>query len=151
MEIQFNSKIFLIETEATIGELNDLEAKIKNIEVFPVLFVNDCRSLDASFIFKRIWDVDDYSIGVFLPQEVVKAIVIHLAKYGLKSKFKNIDYEVFCNSYDLTNLEPVLINVILKYLIHVYDQDDVLDKMNKTAHYKLTEMDEAILRKMNPL
>jgi hypothetical protein len=148
MDIQFNSKIFLIETEATIGELNHLEAKIKNIEVFPVLFINDNESINASLIFKRIWDVDDYSIGVFLPQEVVKAIVIHLAKYGLKSKYKNIDYEVFCNSYDLTNLEPVLRGLILKHIVYSFNQDDVLDKLS--GNYKLTETDLLILRKLNP-
>jgi len=148
MDIQFNSKIFLIETEATVSEQDQLCAKLKNIEVFPVLFINDNESINASLIFKRIWDVDDYSIGVFLPQVIVKAIVIHLAKYGLKSKYKNIDYEVFCNSYDLTNLEPVLRGLILKHIVYSFSQDDVLDKLS--GNYKLTETDLLILRKLNP-
>jgi hypothetical protein len=148
MDIQFNSKIFLIETEATIGELNHLEAKIKNIEVFPVLFVNDFRSIDAYIILNRMWDVNDFSFAVFLPVEIVKAVITHLSKYGLKSRFKNIDRDVFYNKYDLTDLEPVLRGLILKHIVFSFSQDDVLDKLS--GNYKLTETDLLIMRKLNP-
>ena len=148
MDIEINSKIYLIETDAAFFEQNSLYNKLKNTEVYPVLFLNENESIDASIILARMWDVDDFSFGVFLPSKVVKAIVIHLAKYGLKSKFKNIDYEVFCNSYDLTNLEPVLRGLILKHIVYSFSQDDVLDKLS--GNYKLTEIDLIILRKLNP-
>ena len=147
MDIQFNSKIFLIETEAKIGELNHLEAKIKNIEVFPVLFVNDFRSIDACIILNRMWDVDDFSFAVFLPVEIVRAIITHLSKYGLKSRFKNIDRDVFFNKYDLIAIETVLRGLVCDYIIYIHNHDDVLDKMGIIKDYKLTEIDKIILLK----
>ncbi|MBC7696221.1 MAG: hypothetical protein H7141_12325 [Burkholderiales bacterium] len=147
MDIKFNSKLFLIQTDATISELNHLEAKIKNIEVFPVLFVNDFRSIDACIILNRMWDVDDFSFAVFLPVEIVKAIITHLKKYGLKPRFKNIDSDVFYNKYDLTAIEHVLRGLVYDYIICIRNHDDVLDKMGIIKDYKLTEIDKSILLK----
>lgn len=148
MDIFFNSKLYLIETRATIDEKNSTEIILRNFEVFPILFINDNRNIDTSIILKRIWDEEDYfSFGAYLPLETIKNIMEHFNKYGLKSSYKNIDYDMFCNKYDLFVIEPNLRSLISNYLIQSFNKDDVLDKMNQISDYKLTLIDNAILLK----
>jgi len=148
MDIYFNSKLYLIETKATIDEKNSTEIILRNFEVFPILFINDNRNLDTSMILKRIWDEEDYfSFGAYLPVEIIRKILGHFSKYGLKSSYKNIDYDMFCSKYDLSIIEPVLRGLICDYLVQCFNQNDVLDKMNEISGYSLTDIDRKILLK----
>lgn len=148
MDNPFNSKLYLIETKATIDEKNSTEIILRNFEIFPILFINDNRNLDTSIILERIWDEEDYfSFGAYLPFGDIKKIMEHFKKYGLKSSYKNIDYEMFCGKFDLSLIEPILRGLIIEYLIQSFDQNDVLDKINLLKDYSLSEVDKRILKK----
>ncbi len=140
-----NSNIYLIKTIHVVNDYVELEFKIRNADIYELLFTDEKCNLDFSIINPRIWDIDDFSFAAFLPKEIVESIALCFNKFGLKCYYTNIDYQLFQNTCDLLPINNDLRFTVIQYLISIYDVNDVLDKMNSSQTFKLSEVDKLIL------